>query len=217
LKAGKFIKNLKQIQIFKQALDTPWKVANEIWRWLEWPWIRLLFFNTGISLGNGWRIHGKPIIQKHRQSEIKFGDRINLRSSVRSNPLRPNHPVILCTWQANAVLEIGDDFGMTGGSIVAAEKITIGNRVVVGANTTLMDTDFHPLDPKLRHSLPKAAVTAPIIIEDDVFIGMNCLILKGVRIGQGAVISAASVVTRDVPPGSIAAGNPAKVIGQVKI
>jgi acetyltransferase-like isoleucine patch superfamily enzyme len=85
----------------------------------------------------------------------------------------------------------------------------------VGANTTIVDTDFHPLDPTERRLRPAEAKTAPIFIEDDVFIGMNCLILKGVRLGQGSVVGAGSVVTKDVPPGSIVAGNPAQVIRRI--
>jgi len=146
---------------------------------------------------------------------MRFGEGLQLRSSVRSNPLGPNHPVILCVWQAGAILEIGHDFGMTGGSIVAAERITIGDWVTVGANTTIIDTDFHPLDPIQRRLHPQEAKTAPVVIENGVFIGMNCLILKGVTIGQGSVVGAGSVVTRDVPPGTIVAGNPARVIGGI--
>jgi acetyltransferase-like isoleucine patch superfamily enzyme len=126
--------------------------------------------------------------------------------------LGANHPVILCTWEAGATLEIGEHFAMTGGSIVAAHKIHIGNRVTVGANCVISDTDFHPVRPDERQQSPQAGQSQPIIIEDDVFIGMNCLILKGVHIGKGSTIGAGSVVTRDIPPGVIAAGNPAKVL-----
>ncbi|NWG17254.1 MAG: hypothetical protein HXY41_11515 [Chloroflexi bacterium] len=101
---------------------------------------------------------------------------------------------------------------MTGGGIIAEERIIIGSRVTVGANTIIADTDFHPLDPARRRAAPLDGATAPITIEDDVFIGMQCLILKGVSLGVGCVIGAGSVVTRDVPPGVIAAGNPARVI-----
>jgi len=199
----------------ERLLDTPWKLTNELQRWLLLPFVRLNLALNGISWGGGWKFYGLPIIQKHRQGVMRFGRGLRLRSSVRSNPLGPTHPVILCTWQPGAVLEIGDDFGMTGGSIVTAERITIGNRVAVGANTTIVDTDFHPLNPAQRRLHPQDAQTAPIVIEDDVFIGMNCLILKGVTIGRGSVVGAGSVVTHDIPPGHVAAGNPAGVIQPV--
>jgi acetyltransferase-like isoleucine patch superfamily enzyme len=196
--------------------DTRWKIINEIKRILIVPWVRFTFNINRIPMGKKWRFYGMPVIQKHRRSVMRFADGINLRSAVQSNPLSPAHPVILCTWQAGAVLEIGDDFGMTGGSLVAAERITIGDRVAVGANTVITDTDFHPLDPETRRLHPQDAQTAPVVIEDDVFIGMNSLILKGVRLGKGCVVGAGSVVTRDVPSGMVAAGNPARVIGPVK-
>lgn len=101
---------------------------------------------------------------------------------------------------------------MTGGSLVSEAQITIGNRVMIGANCIISDTDFHPLDPELRQSTPNAGACAPVVIEDDVFIGTNCIILKGVTLGAGCSIGAGSVVTRSVPPGAVAAGNAAKVV-----
>ena len=197
--------------------ETPWKFYNLLAAWLSLPVVRLIFLIARISWGCSWRFYGLPIIQKHRQSQMVFGDRLQLRSTPRANPLGANHPVILCTWQAGAVLEIGDDFGMTGGSICAAHHITIGDRVTVGANTNILDTDFHPLDHNQRRRDPQAARSASVVIEDDVFIGMNCLILKGVRVSRGSVVGAGSVVTRDVPAGAIVAGNPVQVVGQVMI
>jgi acetyltransferase-like isoleucine patch superfamily enzyme len=193
-------------------LDTPWKIWNNLLLWAAYPLNRLLFQINGIPWKAGWRLHGIPIIQKHRQSQMQFGDRLALRSTLRSNPLGANHAVILCTWQAGSLLQIGDDFAMTGGSICAFRKIIIGDRVTVGANTTIVDTDFHPLPASLRQKPFQEAASAAVTIEDDVFIGMNCLILKGVTIGRGSVIGAGSVVTRDIPPGTIAAGNPARVL-----
>jgi acetyltransferase-like isoleucine patch superfamily enzyme len=201
--------------MLNKARNTPWKIWNELWRWLAYPWVRLVFALNGIVWGKGWRCYGVPVIQRHRQSRMSFGPGLQLRSSLRSNPLGPNRPVFITTWQPGAVLEIGANFGMTGGTLCAAEKIAIGNNVAVGANTTIVDTDFHPLDPTERRLRPAEAKTAPIFIEDDVFIGMNCLILKGVRLGQGSVVGAGSVVTKDVPPGSIVAGNPAQVIRRI--
>ena len=198
--------------MFNCFFDTPWKIRNKLGSLALYPYLRLLFFVMDIPWGKGWHFFGAPVIQKHRQSVMRFGQGFSLRSTRQSNPLGANHPVILCTWQAGASLEIGNNFGMTGGALVVAERITIGNNVVVGANSTIIDTDFHPLDPILRQVSPQAAQTSPITIEDDVFIGMNCSILKGVTIGKSSVIGACSVVTRNVPGGLIVAGNPAKVV-----
>lgn len=197
------------------ALNTPWKITNALGRFLIEPWMRLVMALNGIRWGRGWRFYGAPIIQKHRNSVMRFGDGFSLRSSPQSNPLGIHHPVILSTLRAGATLEIGADFGMSGGSICVAERISIGSNVAVGANTVIVDTDFHPLRPQDRQSDPQGGKTAPVVIEDNVFIGMNCLILKGVRIGRNSVIGAGSVVSRDVPANVIAAGNPAATIGKL--
>lgn len=202
--------------MLKEIIDNPWKLKNNLLRLLLHPWVRVLFFVMGIAWGHRWRFYGIPIIQKHRKSQMLFGNGLQLRSTPRSNPLGANHPVILCTWQSGAVLQIGENFAMTGGSIIAAERVVIGNNVNVGANTTIMDTDFHPLDIQARRLDSQPARTAPVIIEDDVFIGMNCLVLKGVRLGRGSVVGAGSVVTKDVPPSTMVAGNPARLIGNVQ-
>lgn len=198
-----------------QVWDTYWKIENELRRRLVHPWVRLLFAVNGIPWRSRWRIYGIPIIQKHRRSWMSFGPGLRLRSSVRSNPLGPYHPVILSTRHAESRLEVGADFAMTGGTLCAAERMVIGNNVGVGANTIIIDTDFHPLDHVQRYLRPAEGPTAAVVIEDEVFIGMNCLILKGVRIGQGSVIAAGSVVSKDVPSGVIVAGNPARVLREL--
>jgi len=196
--------------------DTPWKIINALNLWFSFPLVRLLFLVNRIPWGKGWRFFGIPILQKHRKSTMTFGEGLNLRSALRSNPLGPNHPVFLTTWDKGSVLSIGNHFAMTGGSICAAERIVIGNHVAIGANTTIVDTDFHPLDFASRLQNSSGGTTAPVHIEDHVFIGMNCLILKGVVIGSRSVIGAGSVVTKSIPPDVIAAGNPARIIRTVK-
>ncbi len=180
------------------------------------PLIRAHFLLNGIAWGKNWRVFGLPILQRYAGSKIILGDNIELRSTVRSNPLAPHHPVVLSTRTAHATITIGDGTGLTGATVVAAERIEIGCRVLVGANAVIVDTDFHPLTVEGREKDINAGATSPIQIEDDVFIGTQALILKGVRLGEGCVIGAGSVVTRDVPAGMIAAGNPAKVVGAVK-
>lgn len=200
---------------FSKARLTPWKITNELKRWLAYPYIRLLFAASGVPWGRGWRLYGTPIIQRHRKSIMRFGPGLNLRSTVHSNPLGPNHPVMLCTLQEEAVLDIGPNFAMTGGSICAAERITIGDNVGIGANSVIVDTNFHSMNPEIRLMQPTIADTAPVVIEDGVFIGMNCIVLKGVTIGKASVIGAGSVVTKSIPPRMIAAGNPARIVKEL--
>ena len=100
--------------------------------------------------------------------------------------------------------------GATGALIVAATKIKIGNNVLIGAYCTIFDNDFHSSDPNKR--LSDDYGTSPVLIEDNVFLGFNCLILKGVTIGENSVIGANSVVINNIPKNAIAIGNPCKVI-----
>jgi acetyltransferase-like isoleucine patch superfamily enzyme len=123
---------------------------------------------------------------------------------------------VISTRRKGASITIGEDFAMTGGTICADTRIEIGDRVTVGANSTIVDTDFHPIAPSLRLSTPNLGESSPTIIEDDVFIGANCMVLKGVRIGRCSVIGAGSIVVSSVSPYSVAAGVPAKVISSIR-
>jgi hypothetical protein len=88
----------------QMARDMPWIVTNELRRWAVLPYIRLVFSFHGIAWGKRWRIWGAPIIQRHRRSRIELGDGMMLRSWRTTNPLTPNHPVVLATRSENAVI-----------------------------------------------------------------------------------------------------------------
>jgi acetyltransferase-like isoleucine patch superfamily enzyme len=201
--------------MIEQTRQTPWKAINELRRYAELPLIRLYFALHGVRWQPGWMIYGRPLIQRHAGSVITIGRGLGMRNWLGSNPLGVHHRSILVTWAAGARIEIGDDVGMTGATIVAQTQVSIGHRVFIGANATIADTDFHPLRPDERRQNSSAGVSRPIIIEDDVFIGMWALILKGTYIGTGSVIGAGSVVSGEIPPGVIAAGNPARVVKAV--
>lgn len=105
-------------------------------------------------------------------------------------------------------------------------SVKIGNRVLISHLVDIHDTDGHPLDAADRridaeailsnapYVAPTRTKSAPIVIEDDVWIGFKASIMKGVRIGEGAIVAAGSVVTKDVPPRTIVAGNPARIVKQ---
>lgn len=117
-------------------------------------------------------------------------------------------------------VRIGQDCVLVGPTFMCADQIRIGDRVLISYQVTLADADFHPLDASERRqdavaNAPFASPmqrpefrTAPIVIEDDVAIGIGAIILKGVHIGRGARIAPGSVITRDVPAGAWAVGNP---------
>jgi len=100
--------------------------------------------------------------------------------------------------------------------LCAAHGISIGDHCRFGPFVSIYDTDLHPADAELRrqdYGPPEAVDGAPITIEDDVWLGVGAIVLKGVRIGRGAIVGAGAVVTRDVPAYTIVAGNPARTIG----
>jgi len=190
----------------------PWAAWNELRRRICLPYIRLVFALNGVRWGRNWRIFGAPVIQRYRGSSIELGDELELRSWRTSNPLTPRQPVVLATRTPGARIHVGRRVGMTGATLVASDCIEIGDRVALGANAVIVDCDFHPLDPEARRNTPQAGESRPVVIEHDVFIGMYTLVLKGAHIGVGSVIGAGSVVTGEIPPGVVAAGNPARVL-----
>ncbi|MCD6425881.1 MAG: acyltransferase [Anaerolineales bacterium] len=196
----------------KDKVKLPWAIRNEVRRVICQPLYWLLFIVKGVKWGRGWRILGAPLIQRYSGSSIQIGDRVILRSWVSSNPVAPYHPVFLSTRSAEAEIILGGDVGITGGSIIAAQRVEIGNRVLVGGNCLITDTDFHPLDKKERMQEPKKINSRPVMIGDDVFIGTQSIILKGSSIGTGSIIGAGSVVSGKIPANVVAAGNPAVVI-----
>ncbi len=118
-----------------------------------------------------------------------------------------------------ARLVIGDNVGMSGTRMWIHQCVTIGSNVKIGAGVLIMDTDCHEEDYRVRNgSMPSSSCdgqsvkSAPVSIEDDVWIGAHCIILKGVTIGARSIIGAGSVVTMDVPADSIAVGSPCRVV-----
>ena len=112
----------------------------------------------------------------------------------------------------NAIIEIGDKTYINHDSeIRCRERVTIGNNVSIAYGVLIQDSDYHTTFDEAGNPKPE---TLPIKIEDNVWVGANALILKGVTIGKGSIVAAGAVVTKDVASHTLVAGNPARVIKQ---
>jgi acetyltransferase-like isoleucine patch superfamily enzyme len=168
----------------------------------------------GLKWQYGWVFHGYPVIYCQKTSNIKIGKNFLANSSHQSNVIGNSQPIVLTALE-NGKITIGDDVGISGSSLYALKSITIGHRVLIGSGVLILDNDAHPPAQKNRRWSSENVPAAPIIIGNDVFIGARAIILKGVTIGEGAIIGAGSVVTKNVPAYAIVAGNPAQVVGSV--
>lgn len=168
---------------------------------------RLYFIRRKIS-----KLGGKvaPSVKLSIGGDFYFGNNVILNASGIDLPK--------CSYisvSKGALLEIGNNSGLSQVSINCKSHIKIGDYVNIGAGCLIMDTDFHSANWETRrnHNLDtKMAKTAPIYIEDDVWVGARTIICKGVSIGARTIIAAGSVVVKDIPADCIAGGNPCKVI-----
>jgi maltose O-acetyltransferase len=146
------------------------------------------------------RLRGRVFVENH--GRIELGERVRIEARTV--------PVELACWRG-ATISVGDGtFLNYGVSLSAHRGVTIGKNCLVGNYVVIMDSDYHDLSDRSR---PGEA--APIVIEDDVWLGTRATVLKGVRIGRGAVVGAGAVVTEDVPPRSLAFGVPARVVREL--
>jgi acetyltransferase-like isoleucine patch superfamily enzyme len=165
------------------------------------------------------RILGRlPVFKLPGTSKVILGNKVVLNSDDKhSNTALTYRCTLACGLSGQ--IKIGDNTMMNGVSITAYEKVEIGNNCQIASCSFISDTDFHPVEPKIRereamgykfdHSVVnKKAVT----IGNNVWIGWGCIILKGVTIGDNSIIAAGAVVVKDIPANVIAAGNPAIVV-----
>jgi len=193
-----------------------------IWQGLQWRLTTLAttlqLRRRGVRLGRKVQFDGFPIVSGCGNGSIIIGDSCTLVSNPKGTALGVRAPVILRLLAPGASIEIGPDCGLSGTVICAAERIAIGARCLFGADVMIFDTDFHHRDPKGRRYAETdwAAVSKRVLIGDDVFVGARATICKGATIGYGAIIGAGSVVTGDVPDYAVAAGIPARQVGDVR-
>ena len=168
----------------------------------------------GAVLGKNIQIPGK-VHWLIRGSKVRVGDNLYFSSGDAVNPIGSNLQGAIYV-ENGASLAIGNDVGMSSTRMWIHDSIKIGNHVKIGGCVLMTDTDAHPIDFMARRSSNEGTKSAPIVIEDDVWIGAHSIILKGVTIGARSIIGAGSVVTKSIPADCVAAGNPCRVIKKIK-
>jgi acetyltransferase-like isoleucine patch superfamily enzyme len=173
---------------------------------------KVRWFGDNFILGKNSIVDlSKVVVNKDSSGSIVLGDYVICTAELYS-------------FFGKGHIKIGDcSYVGQNSRIWALKAVTIGNRVLISHNVFIVDNLTHPLESDIRHQQYMAKHGFPfprdialqekeIIIEDDVWIAANVIILSGVHVGKGAVIGAGSVITKDVPAGTIVAGNPAKVL-----
>lgn len=166
----------------------------------------------GARYGERLVLKGIPLVKCVPGSTISIGNDVTMISYSMDTALGVNHAVKMETLAPGAAIVIGDHVGISGGTICAVVRIEIGSRCMFGANVMVVDSNFHPLLTGWRRYRSEGVRSAPVMLEENVFLGSGVMVLKGVRIGRNSVIGAGSVVVQDVPANAIAMGNPARVL-----
>ena len=183
-----------------------WRIRR-FWNILAQKYFGASFASQCQSVGRDLLVKGPFRIRNAGQIEI--GESCIMDSSKEK-------PICLDVGN-RATLRIGNGVYLNEGVYITCNiAVTIGNRCLIASDVIILDDDGHPVDWRERHNHwpknPEDRLGAPLVIEDNVWIGTRAIILKGVHIGTGAVIGAGAVVTRDVPPATLVAGVPARVI-----
>ena len=183
--------NKKIAQLYLNTVNT---VSAKIW---------------GVRIKTGCRFYGKTLFRTLPGAIIQIDSDCTFNSSHRSNLIGIYSPCMISTIKSGAKIEIGHNCGFSGTVIGCAQYIKLGNNVRCGANTMITDSDWHSDDPRTGKD-------KPVIIDNNVWLGYGVKVLKGVHIGENSLIGAGSIVTKDIPANVVAAGNPCKVIKELK-
>jgi len=162
----------------------------------------------------GQRANLKQPLQAVGRGVIEFRGRVNI--GFFPSPHFFSSYAYLEARSEYSRITIGNDTSINNGFVAIAEhtSIQIGERVLIGSNVEIIDSDFHGVKLADRFK-SKLEWAKPVVIQNDVFLGSNVRVCKGVTIGCGSLVANGSIVVGDIPEGVIAAGNPAKVIRMI--
>lgn len=194
------------IRFISKILNLPTALRIKFYPFIN----RMILKSYGAVLGKNIQIPGK-VHWLIRGGKVRIGDNLYFSSGDAVNPIGSNLQGAIYV-ESGASLKIGNNVGMSSTRMWIHDSVTIGDNVKIGACVLITDTDAHPLDYLARRTSIEGTKSAPIVIEDDVWVGAHSIILKGVTIGARSIIGAGSVVTKSIPADCVAAGNPCRVI-----
>ena len=172
------------------------RVISACWvAWFKWR------LGDRVQFGRNFETNGRLVIQG--PGRVVLGDNIKAWCHAEKN--------VLITYTPDSRITVGSGTRLNGAGIMAYTQIDIGPRCILGS-TIVFDSDFHPLDPAHRHDVDAPVSCAPIRIGDNVWLGGQSAVLKGVTVGENAVVAFRAVASSDVPPNVVVAGNPARIV-----
>lgn len=188
-------------------------------------WFKLIMKMTKVEYGKNLKLKGVPVIFNKSGAKLKLGNNVTVKSSFLSNLVGLYSRTIIVTRAPGAVIEIGDNVGISGATIYARKGVYIGDNTAIGGNCKILDNDFHPIAAEDRLKLLNDAhggdasdliPSKEIHIGENCFIGCNTIILKGTALGDGCVVGAGAVVSGKFEDNTVIAGNPAKVVRRLE-
>ncbi len=172
------------------------RVISTFWvAWFKWR------LGDRVTFGRNFETNGRLVIQG--PGRVVLGDNIKAWCHAEKN--------VLITYTPDSRITVGSGTRLNGAGIMAYTQIDIGPRCILGS-TIVFDSDFHPLDPAHRHDSDAPVSCAPIQIGENVWLGGQSAVLKGVTVGENSVVAFRAVASGAVPPNVVVAGNPAKIV-----
>ncbi|MGQ3679149.1 MAG: acyltransferase [Tenacibaculum sp.] len=169
--------------------------------------------SNNVHLGKKVIFRKKPLIELDKNALLDIGDNVTINSENKGYHVNMFNVCKLMADRPKAIIKIGNNTRLHGSCIHAQKKISIGKNCLIAANCQIIDGNGHDISfesPKNR--IKTKGNSKEVVIEDNVWLATGVVVLPGVRIGEGSIITANSVVHKSIPPMVVAGGNPIKII-----
>lgn len=191
------------------------KFIKKVLNYLERKEFQNLLAVLPIELGTNVVFKKHPLIQLHDKAKLIIGNNVTINSDNYGYHVNMYSASKLMADRPGAVIKIGDNTRFHGSCIHAYKRVEIGDNCLIAANCQIMDGNGHHASfDNVENRINTTGSVKEVYIEDNVWLGTGVVVLPGVRIGKGSIISANSVVNTNVPEMVLAGGNPVKIIKQ---